>query len=135
MQVKQTLRQEAAVLCKYVVGAQPTARTQQLYTAVIGREKEMLSKEDALVMQYALKYPGRIIYLDSALALVRPSAALRQRLYAMFAITEATPEHAQRYLPVSTPPLYVVVIGLISLRAVYRTIIGLVLLRVVERGR
>jgi hypothetical protein len=135
MKVKRAIQQEAAVLCNYLVGAPPTAHIQELYAAVINREEATLNRKDELVLRYVLRRPRHLIYLDSALALVRPTAALRQRLYAMFAITEATPEYAPRYLPESKPPLYAVVIGLTGLRAIYRTVIGLVLLHVVERGR
>lgn len=135
MQGKQAIQKEAAVLCKYLVGEQSTPHIQRLYAAVVGREKTALGKKDQRIMRYVLRHPRQIVYIDSALALVRPSAALRQRLYAMFAITEATSEHARRYLPVTRPLIYVIVIGLTGLRAAWRAVVGLVLLRVAERRK
>jgi hypothetical protein len=135
METDKRIDQEAAALCRYLVGAQPSEHISKLYRAVIRRERQAPSGADARILAYALAHPNQIVYLDSALAVVRPSAALRQRLYAMFAITEATPEYAERYLPVARPPVYILAIGLHGVRAVCRAMVGLVLLHTAGRAR
>jgi hypothetical protein len=69
--------------------------------------------------------------LDSGLALVRPHAELRRRLYLLFALLEATPEYADRFLPAARRPWYVIYIAWVGARAAVKGLLGSALVKLV----
>jgi hypothetical protein len=81
-------------------------------------------------MQTALKHPFLLPYLDAHDAFFRPNSELRQRLYLMFSILEASPDFADSFLPRKHSTWYIITIGAYGLRGIYRLIVGTVLVKV-----
>lgn len=132
-QTEDDLVREARIFCRYMVGQEPSTKVIDLYKVAISNAAQE-SDKDLQLLRFAVRHPHAISVLDSGLALKRPRALLRRRLYAMFAILEATPEYAAKYLPAKHGPLYIIVIAGIGVRAVLRAIIGLLLLPLAERA-
>lgn len=78
----------------------------------------------------ALRRPRLLPFLDAHDALFRPKSQLRQRLYLMFSILEATPDVSQKFLPTKRPRAYIVIAGLLGMRGVLRLVVGGVIVRV-----
>ncbi len=56
-------------------------------------------EQGAQLVRFVARYPWALAPLDAAAGLLEPQGALRKRLLVMLAILEATPEHAESFLP------------------------------------
>jgi hypothetical protein len=132
MTISKGVETEASVLCYYLTGQKPSRHIVELYNDVVLREVTVPSKVDWQIMSYALRHPKTMAMLDGALALLDPDSLLRLRLYAMFAICEATPEYAKQFLPAKHGPFYIITAGLVGVRAVLRTLAGAILIKLIQ---
>lgn len=103
------LREEAARLGRYLVGAPPSDELVERYA----RAHEQVLRDpptpaDEAILGFLQAHPWSLPLLDAGTALVRSAPLLRRKLLVMTAILEATPEHVDRMLPgggVSLPRL------------------------------
>jgi hypothetical protein len=79
---------------------------------------------DPRLLEIALKYPFLLPSIDGYCALFDPNNELRRRLYYMFAIIEAAPDHSDKFLSKQRSWVYLLALGIRGLRAAFRVIIG-----------
>jgi hypothetical protein len=114
---------EAAVFSKYLIGYEPTAAQVGLY------KRSVLRLPDDATCAAALQHPLLLPYLDAYDAFFRSTSPLRQRLYLMFSILEASPEHTELFLPRQRSGWYVLAIAFYGARGVCRLVIGTVIVK------
>jgi hypothetical protein len=119
---------EAPILARYLLGE----NTDQDVLALFEKAKRLrpipMTESDTRIMEFVRKYPWSVGFLDSALAILRPAAALRQKLFVMTAILEARPRYCDRFLPVDRSRFYGATIIFVCLRAALKGIAGFALL-------
>lgn len=120
---------EADVLGRYLIRIPPNNRVKLLYAKAMGTMNIQMDPVDQRVWNLIMHYPFTLRIIDSGLAVVRPNSAVRRKIYAMFAILEASPEYCEYFLPRRFGPLYAVNIVLTGARAVLAAIIGCVALK------
>jgi len=123
-----TYIQEAQRFGQYIVGAIPSDDVLRRYEAIVRAPHIRPSKNDQATLAFVAKYPRMLGAIDAYSALFRPHSELRRRLYVMFAILEATPEYAEKFLPKNEGFWYFFVIAGVSLRAAWRVCIGAVVM-------
>ena len=115
---------EARIFSRYLVGSEAGAALIERYRAANTRLIRTVSPGDQRLLEMALRRPWVLPCLDSAVAILRPTSALRQKLLLMAAILEATPEHADRFLPRPRGP---VGLGMLLAGAVLRSAVQIAL--------
>ena len=123
MKSRLSLHDEAAIFSRYLVGYSPTTSHADLYTRVAPRPT------DTGTYAAALRHPALLPYLDAYDAFFRPSSQLRQRLYLMFSILEASPDHTELFLPRQRSPWYVFALIGHGVRGAYRLSIGFLIVK------
>jgi hypothetical protein len=88
---------EARLLGRYLLGKDPNERAIALYRSAIIVEVSAQAKERSWRM--AMRRPWLIGPLDAGLALLQPTALLRERIWVMSAILEACPEYYEDFAP------------------------------------
>jgi hypothetical protein len=133
MPKKDTLDREANLLTSYLVHDKANPTVRKLYRTILHESAaKELSVEDSRLIKVGLKHHYLLPYLDAGLAIMRPDAELRRRLYIMFAILEVQPNYVDKFLPQAKSRLYFLVIGLVGLRAVLKTICGVALFAAIK---
>lgn len=89
-------RRQARLFGRYLLGETPEEPFLERYVAA---SDTLFSDPPGPVVRFALRWPRALPFLDAASALVRPRGPLRSRLLVMAAVLEASPEHADRFLP------------------------------------
>lgn len=91
---------EATVFARYLLRRQPAVEVALLYAdaeSVVGRRNP--TPFDCQIVDFAVRRPWALPWLDTACALMRPKAVLREKLLRLAAILEARPENADDFLP------------------------------------
>jgi hypothetical protein len=104
-----TLLEEAALFSRYILGRETTAEIKERYAQ--GCRKLMGGEprpEDSAAVDFAVRHPWSLPFLDAAAGLVAPDSLLRKKLFVALAIVEATPEHADFFSPKPHAPLGVI---------------------------
>lgn len=127
-----SLRSEARVFGRYLLGREPGKAFVGRYgTAVEAR----LSDPGGPVVRFVLRWPRALPFLDAAAALIDPRGPLRSRILVMAAVLEASPEHADLFLPRATGAIRQVAGSAISAGiGVLKAVVGLPLLLIVRRS-
>ena len=118
------LRSEAQLFARYLVGSTIDEATVDRYVRgcrTLGRDRD-----DSPVVRFATRHPWSLAMLDAAVARV-PTEPLRAKLLLLFAIIEAQPAFAGRFLPTQRSRVYGAVVLFCGLRAVARLALGLLL--------
>ena len=89
---------EGRVFSRYLVGREASAGLLRRYAAAC---RELLPEQPGRghVVAFASRRPWSLPFLDAAESLLDRDGPLRQRLLLMLALLEATPEHAELFLP------------------------------------
>ena len=91
---------EAEVFGKYLLGAKPGEGSVSLYDDAIAKLKvDPSSTKDTRAINFVLKNPSCIGFVDASHALFNSRSLLRKKLHIMFAILETQPEYAHLFLP------------------------------------
>jgi hypothetical protein len=93
-------------------------------------------RDDAdIELQFARRHPSAWPFLDAAAGILRPHSAVRQRVFLMVAVLEASPEFAEFFLKPPEKPLRLVA-GLVwqGVRSMVKIAVGVPLLLWVRRG-
>ena len=94
------LRDEARRLAHYLIGVAPSEELVERYARAHAEVLRPPTPADRAVLAFVRAHPWSLPLLDAGTALVRGAPLLRRKLLVMMAILEATPEHADRTLPV-----------------------------------
>ena len=129
------LSSQAQVLGNYLVHQPLDPQLTKRYEIATPRLSDLDSLQTDKVFLYALKHPRLLRILDAGSALIQPNNALRRQLYILLAIVEATPDYAALFLPRSTGPWQIVVVGLRGITAVAFAAIGIVAVKVIGHAR
>jgi hypothetical protein len=119
-------RDEAKVLAHYLIHESATDAHIALYERATLPHATTDNNRTFIV---ALQHPKLLPYLDAHDALFRPNSILRQRLYLMFSILEASPDFTPKFLPQKRSPLYIFAVAGYGIRGAYRVIVGLSLVK------
>jgi hypothetical protein len=118
---------------QYLIGVKPTVAIRERYQhavqhAIGAGQIQSVGEDEEL--QFALRHPWAIGWLDAAAAFRGRDSQLRRRLYLLFAILEATPEYSPGFLSKRRGLWYLIVIGLVGIRAACRVVAGSILIKV-----
>jgi len=122
---------EAEVIARYLIGISPTAEEKQRYGQAAAECGLRMNESEAALWARMMNHPSLIAPIDSALALRNPLSPIRQRIFIMLAILEATPRNANLFLPKSRGDWFFRLI-VPGLRAVANAGAGLILLMFVR---
>lgn len=130
------LREEAARLGRYLVGAAPSDELAGRYARAHGHVlRQPPTPADEAVLAFAHAHPWSLPLLDAGTALGRSAPLLRRKLLVMTAVLEATPEHADRMLAGNTSlPRLMLRLGRAGAAAAVKLLAGAALVAVVTRG-
>ncbi|HUB93416.1 MAG TPA: hypothetical protein VMB52_02840 [Verrucomicrobiae bacterium] len=117
------LDKEALLFSTYLIGESPTTKQIALYTQSVPKAANGSTYTAAVHHSFLLPY------LDAYDALFRPASELRQRLYLMFSILEASPEHTELFLPQQRSWWYVLRFVAYGIRGSYRLVIGVAIVK------
>lgn len=126
-----TLAEECVLLTRYLLDREPSPELVARYEAA--HSVLELSGSDG-ELRFVHRHPWALAYLEAAAGFVSPRGVLRQKVYLMAAILEATPEHAEFFL--RTPaPFWPLVAGLVwqGVRSAVKAALGLPLLLLARR--
>jgi len=88
---------EGRVFSRYLIGREASAGLLRRYAEAC---RELTPDEgQGGVVEFASRRPWSLPFLDAAESLLNRNGPLRSRLLLMLALLEATPEHADRFLP------------------------------------
>ena len=128
------LRAEVRVFATYLVGTAPELSLSERYVAACRKLLEPGTEAEQAAVAWAVRHPGALAHLDGAAGLLRPDSLLRRKLLLVAALLEATPRHADAFLPVrSSAPGLVLRLAWTGIAAAYHALVGAVLLRIAER--
>jgi hypothetical protein len=118
---------QANLFTRYLVKRDADGITHQLYRNAAKRGT--LDKNDARLLDFVVRHHWAVGLVDAGLIFYKPESEVRRRLYMMLAILEANPSYADKFLPRKRNPLYLLVLGLIGCRAIFRIAVGSLLVR------
>ena len=122
------LEREAALFASYLGVPRLNPELAHRYARALRTRNVPVTSRDRRILRFVAARPALLPFVDGGLALRYPTSELRRRLFVMAAILEATPDHAERFLPVGRSPLYVAFAAVAAVRAAFRGAIGTVLI-------
>jgi hypothetical protein len=128
---KAELSLQADLFTRYLVNHPANDLMQSIFAKLASANFAALSSKDDKFLKFALKHSWSIPYIDAYLVIFEPDSELRRRIYIAFAVLECIPAYASYFLPQERPPLYIVVIFLKGIRAIFRLAVGIILTRVI----
>jgi hypothetical protein len=133
----EALALEARRFGRYLVGREPEEVLVARYVAASKVHfAAPLPPEDAAVVAFAREHAWSVGLLDAAAGLLRPGGPLRNKILLMAAILEASPEHADEFLPRHVGPIALVAkVGVAGVVAVASALVGAPLHMALARPR
>lgn len=124
------MRTEAEILGRYILGTAISPRDSSLYAEAVEAvfQKRPEFRQGSSLETLALRAPVLLPFLDAALALVRPSSSLRQRMIIMSAVLETNPKYCESFLPRDRSIMYAGQMALVAIAAGISALVGLLLL-------
>lgn len=117
-------------LGRYLLGKTPSPELQARYAEAL-RTIEGARPARSAALETVRAKPWTLPYLDAACGFFRPDDPLRKRLLLAAAILEATPDHADDFLPRRhSRAMLLALLAWNGLRAALKLAVGVVLLRV-----
>lgn len=95
----QRLAAEADRITRRLTGVPATPEERERYAAATARIVAPLDDGSARLWELMMRRPRTFSFIDAGLALLDPTGPVRQRLLVMLAILEASPTHADLFLP------------------------------------
>lgn len=131
------LTREGFVLGRYLVGREPAPALVARYVAASRTLFAVATTpQDRAVVAWVHRHPWSLPFLDAAAALRAPTGLLRGKVLVMAAVLEASPEHAEDFLPAAVSPAGLVWRLLVSgTAAVMQALVGLPLWAIAARAR
>jgi hypothetical protein len=100
------LAREAYLYSRYLIDREPPEEIVERYikaNRVLGIDSA--SPLDTDILDFSLKHPWSIPFLDAAAGFLKPDAILRKKIYTMAAVLEASPHFTGHFLPQTISPL------------------------------
>ena len=120
------LATESIVIAQYLIGQTPSPALQDRYAAAC---RARLREDADVELQFARRHPRFWPFLDAATGILRPHSTVRQRVFLMTALLEATPEYAGFFLKPPEKPLRLMArVAWQGTRGVARIAVGIPLL-------
>lgn len=131
------LEAEARIFGRYLVGGTPEPAVVARYCAAShALWPAPPGARDAALLDFVRRRPWSVGLLDAAAALLDPGGLLRSKVLVMSALLEATPAHADDFLPRSaSAPVLLWRVASSGTVAVLQAAVGAVLYRLVGRAR
>jgi len=131
------LDSEARILGRYLVGGTPEPAVMARYCAACrALWPAPPGARDAALLDFVRRRPWSVGPLDAAAALLDPGGLLRSKVLVMSALLEATPAHADDFLPRSaSAPALLWRLASSGTVAVLQAAVGALLYRLVGRAR
>ena len=131
------LEAEARVFGRYLVGGTPEPAVVARYCAAShALWPAPPGARDAALLDFVRRRPWSVGSLDGAAALLDPGGLLRSKVLVMSALLEATPGHADDFLPCSvSAPALLWRLASSGTVAVLQAAVGALLYRLVGRAR
>jgi hypothetical protein len=123
---------QAARFGKYYLGHEPNEMAIDLYVRAMAANPEKPTPTDERLMDFVFAHPWSLGFIDAGLALFRPHAELRRRLFIMFALLESIPEYTDYFLPEERSGLYIFVVMWCGIRAACRAACGALLIKAIS---
>ena len=106
------LRAEARALARFIIGCEPGTELVERYVSAHEHLfRELVPAGELAVVSLAVRRRVLLPCLDAAAALVHPKALLHRKALLMAAVLEASPRHAEAFLPRRTGWVALVAIG------------------------
>jgi len=133
--VDAALGREGQIIARYLAGGPvPDELVNRWMEACRRCFPTPLPPPDRALVDFVVRHPWSVSYLDAACGLVRRDGALRSRVLIMAAILEASAPFADEWLPRSVSrAAFVTRLAALGMVAVARTAIGLALLPLAGR--
>lgn len=96
------LATESTAIARYLIARAPSPELQHRYAAAC---RARLRESGDVELEFARRHPCTWPLLDAATGLLRPHSAVRQRVFLMAAVLEASPEHVEFFLKPPEKPL------------------------------
>ncbi len=122
------LYKEAKVFGKYILEKEINSSTVEQYVQSFVASPVLIDKNEQLLIDKCVKKNWLLPFYDAALSLKKTNHLLKHKLLRMFAILETRPEYSDSFLGKDFPKAYILRIGYVGIRGVFRAIIGLILL-------
>jgi hypothetical protein len=119
------LRLEARQFGAYLVGIEPPEELVHRYVQAMSALNLSVNDKDRRLLRFTSRHRWSIGFVDGALALTRPSSAIRKKLLVLSAILEATPRFADMFLPVPRRSIYGAYVIFTAVRAAFKAAIGI----------
>ena len=133
MEDKQTYIFEAERIGYYLLGIHVQHSEKNTYADAMQKLNITLSNYEQSLWSSMLKSKSRMACIDAALALKEPNNNVRRKLFTMLAILEASPNYTTYFLSRNFSPFYIIKIGLVGIRAVFRATIGMFIINSIKR--
>lgn len=122
-------KQQAEIFTAYLLKSSPTQQHTELYEKALASQSLPQVSQRTTTLQAGLDNPQLLAYLDAHDAFFRPNSELRQRLYLIFSILEASPDFTDYFLPIKRSKWYIGVVPFIGLRAIWRLLVGFIIVK------
>jgi nucleoside-diphosphate-sugar epimerase len=132
MNYEQGVLLEADFMTRYILGVHCSQDLKLRYAQAINQLKIELDLEERRLWRVVSRFPFLLRIIDGGLALLKPHGGIRRKLYTMLAILEASPEHADRFLPKRCTRLHLLGLMAISLRAGFAAMAGILFIKVIN---
>ncbi len=120
------LATESTTIARYLIGRAPSLELQHRYAAAC---RVRLREGADVELEFARRHPYSWPFLDAATGLLRPYSGVRERVFLMAAVLEASPEHAEFFLKPPEKPLKLITrVAWQGIRSVVLAAVGVPLL-------
>jgi nucleoside-diphosphate-sugar epimerase len=132
MNYDQGVLREAEFMTRYLLGVCCSHELKVRYAEAIERLKIELDLEERRLWRIINRYPFLLRIIDGGLALLKPYGGIRRKIYTMLAILEASPEHADLFLPKAYTGLYLLGLVGAGIRAGFSAAAGVLLIKMMN---
>ena len=126
------LEKEAELFSKYLLNQFPNQTVKVLYVKAMQLSDSSTGIQDKKLVQFVTENNWSIGLIDSGLAIIRPDAEVRRRLYILFALLESMPDYWDHFLPKKRSPFYLIVIVFHGTAAILKATLGIALIKLLE---
>lgn len=124
------LKQEAYILCNYLIKERPRLREVELYSAAIGKLQIYFDDtREKRIWQVMMTKPWTIGLFDGALVLTDPHSLIRKRIFTMLAILETSPNFTKHFILDGFHKFQLFGLGLRMCFSVLKSFFGLIFLK------
>jgi nucleoside-diphosphate-sugar epimerase len=132
MNYDQAMLREADFMTRYLLGVCCSHELKIRYAQAIERLKIELDLEERRLWRIVNRYPFLLRIIDGGSALLKRHGGIRRKIYTMLAILEASPEHADLFLPKAYTGLYLLGLVGAGIRAGVSAAAGVLLIKMIN---